>query len=311
MSNKQVHVLRQQYARQMENRVNDLWVAVRQVAILNLNENVVNSTRVDTDDHVDYVIFSIVTKYYRELALNWWRHLMRLNVPPERVFILSDIDCDELTERGQYFQGVQCQHHADPAKKFGIWLKRTIVVQELLLENLTVISSDVDAVWLKPHALELATGERYRNYDAIFSTGIGPRDAVDEWGIDASVCMGFVVYRPSMAPLLNEMITRFDVAHGWDDQMRMNHLLMRHHVQWSRDPYEKAYKGLMGVNENGDSGMQNITYQFLLMDNSVVMRHCDMPGIDPLKSSVAHCGSPPRNHVAKENVLRSYGLWIE
>jgi len=240
-----------------------------------------------------YIILTIVTSSYLRLALNWWQHLMRLGVSPERVLLLTNMPCTNLTGNGTEFVGALCRYH----QWSELFKKRTVVLHELLREGKTVVSSDVDAVWLHSCVFDFIHSPRYMNDIAVFSAGTWPPVLARKWNTNTTACTGFVVYRPAAASLISMVLSETTIGPGWDDQLLLNRVLSILNVQWQH--FDQGYKGVLS---NGES--------VFLLNNTLVMRLCETNRL-PTEACVAHCDSAPQHPMLKEKMLHSYGLWFD
>ena len=122
-----------------------------------------------------------------------------------------------------------------------IWSLRWQVISSLLRAGLTVVHSDLDAIWLRDPLPTLFTAS-HGEADVMASTG----QSAEDW----LLCMGWILIRPSTA-VLNWLLPTFHtIFHAAgaaaeiaslstsDDQMAFNRAIKHMKLSWASDPYE-------------------------------------------------------------------------
>ena len=197
----------------------------------------------------------------------------------------------------------QSEHDNLKSENSQLWKYRLETVVSLLRRGLTVMISDVDALFLQ-NPIKLLEYP----HDIISSRGRFPYAYNSTWG--GTACMGWAVFRPSALPVLYETLSLVDIVA--DDQIALNMALERLNVQ-----FDLVDTMLDGKFENGS---------IAIIDFQRIPRFCkdDLKqfGIGPKdevdgnwlatvypSAVVIHCYTPKEGHV-KEGWLRFRKLWF-
>ena len=115
-----------------------------------------------------------------------------------------------------------------------VWNIRVQTITSLLEQGYSVLSSDIDSLWLKYVNLDIFFGKRKFNFDIVHSiAGFKPREVVDEWGFSVCGCLGF--YRAT-----RETLKWFDIyksrCHAkCDDQDEINFMYRDLKIRWIKN----------------------------------------------------------------------------
>ena len=150
------------------------------------------------------------------------------------------------------------------------WRTRLKFIFKLLNENINVLHSDLDAIWLKNPLSLIESG-----YDIVSSTGTFPKDVYEKVG--HTLCMGWICYKSST--IVKELFESILNAktHNFDDQ-----------VQFNREIFNGKWQNL----------------KLKTLDQSIVSR------AQPhnVNTYVAHPLSA--KHIDREKLLKSKNLWM-
>ena len=149
------------------------------------------------------VLFTVVSYSYRQALMNWL-HAVTLSGIDSYVIVALDAELNAFLEtRGIpcYFAGdemltVGATLRIDAAKKIAlVWGYRYLVLSAILSSGVNVLQCDVDAFFLKDPRPRL----RQVAGDVVAQRGNFPFNLGRSWG--ATMCFGFILYRPTVATL--------------------------------------------------------------------------------------------------------------
>ena len=149
------------------------------------------------------VLFTVVSYSYRQPLMNWL-HAVTLSGIDGYVIVVLDSELNAFLEtRGIpcYFAGdemvtVGASLRIDATKKIAlVWGYRYLVLSAILSSGLSVLQCDVDAFFLKDPRSRL----RQVTGDVVAQRGNFPFNLGKSWG--ATMCFGFILYRPTVATL--------------------------------------------------------------------------------------------------------------
>jgi len=163
------------------------------------------------------VIISFTDKNYKEIALNWAKHLEKL-----KIFNFSIVCVDKDSESFLSDHGVPTilNESWTPSKTHGTgWANRTKIIYNLLKQNDYILHSDLDAVWVK-NPLNFIPKN---THDIVSSCGTFPRNIFQKIGL--TCCMGWIFYKSnrSVYKLFDRVL---DTDEDFDDQVRFNNLML-------------------------------------------------------------------------------------
>ena len=151
------------------------------------------------------------------------------------------------------------------------WRERVKFVSALLNRGISVLHSDLDAIWLK-NPLSFIEEDN----DIVASTGTYPKDIYKKIGF--TVCMGWIYYKSSpIVKLLLENTLNQGVNHNFDDQ-----------VEFNREIFNNPKHSSLNLKT---------------LDQSIISR--DQPHNE--NTYVAHPLS--EKHIDREKFLKSKNLW--
>ena len=151
------------------------------------------------------------------------------------------------------------------------WRERVKFVSALLNRGISVLHSDLDAIWLK-NPLSFIEEDN----DIVASTGTYPKDIYKKIGF--TVCMGWIYYKSSpIVKILLENTLNQGVNHNFDDQ-----------VEFNREIFNNPKYSSLNLKT---------------LDQSIISR--DQPHNE--NTYVAHPLS--EKHIDREKFLKSKNLW--
>lgn len=152
---------------------------------------------------------------YKRIAHNWALYLHRHGIENYTVYSLDQDIYDYLVKNKintellplDIFKG---------GDHLWRWRKRLKFIFKLLNENINVLHSDLDAVWLKNPLIFIE-----KDYDIVASTGTFPQNIYEKIGY--TLCMGWIYYKSStIVKQLFENILNKDIQVKFDDQIEFN-----------------------------------------------------------------------------------------
>jgi len=148
-------------------------------------------------------IISFCNYPYREIALNWVKHLEALSIDNYEVLCL-DAESDEYLKFHGCHSRVLDEFNDDWISGCKHTMRRILIFKKYLEEGYDIIHSDTDALWLKnpiPNLIEA------NNQDIIMSTvrhsGAFPPEVAEAFGF--TCCMGWIFFRSN-----NETVNYLD-----------------------------------------------------------------------------------------------------
>lgn len=170
-------------------------------------------------------IISFCNYPYREIALNWVKHLEELSIDNYEVLCLD-------AESDQYLKSHGC--HSRILEEFNDdWIsgckhtmRRTFIFKKYLEEGYDIIHSDTDALWLKNPIPDLIEAN---NQDVIFSTVrhsyAFPPEVREAFGF--TCCMGWIFFRSNHKTInyLDKFLNTREIKGS--DQKNFNQFLLK------------------------------------------------------------------------------------
>ena len=182
---------------------------------------------------------------FTPLLLNWLNHVRNVCIECESKINVVCLDSAVGTSLEKFAlacsytlldENLDHRQQRHPAYKFTtVWKRRIDFILGILNVRVSVILSDIDAIWLQnplPEVLQHAASS-----DIISSKGWFPTDLGRKWG--STVCLGFIFFKATLFTrrLLSEMSTqmrkeRFDPSRV-NDQYALNQILNDWGVSWN------------------------------------------------------------------------------
>ena len=138
-------------------------------------------------------IISFCNYPYREIALNWVKHLEALSIDNYEVLCL-DTESDEYLKSHGCHSRVLDEFNDDWISGCKHTMRRTLIFKKLLEEGFDIIHSDTDALWLKDPVSDLIESN---DQDVIVSTvrhdNAFPPEVREAFGF--TCCMGWIFFR--------------------------------------------------------------------------------------------------------------------
>lgn len=248
-----------------------------------------------------YVIIVPISSSYFNLLLNWLAYYHQLCSTRSHIILMC---LDKDTERLMNRYGLFCSYSFSYSGNFSkLWIARVALANHFLQSNVDVLFSDVDSFWLQNPFLDL---EAFDEADMIASRGTFPNEFSNHYG--ASICFGFMYVKATNASKLvwNDLKNYMLHQRYPDDQKSLNLLLMEQLLKFNnRLKLDNNYEP-----DIGHCHVQDQSFQITLLPQESYRRMCSLN--DPkniLLSTVVHCLSQ-KSGIAKENILKSSGLWL-
>jgi hypothetical protein len=206
---------------------------------------------------------------YKKIAHNWALHLQRHKIDNYTIYSLDQEIYDYLYKNNVNTELLSLNIFEN---RVWAWRERVKFIHSLLNQNINVLHSDLDAVWLH-NPLSLIE----RQYDIVSSTGTFPKDVYNKVGF--TLCMGWIYYKSSsiVKELFQNILDKYS-HENFDDQRNFNRELFDN----------SSYKEL----------------KLKILDQSTISR-----GQPHDKNTyVAHPLSA--KHCNREKFLKSKNLWI-
>ena len=208
------------------------------------------------------IAFSDIT--YIEVAKVWYNQLTKLGYTEHTIAALDHETYITLKEDS--YRVMLTNEKLDRGGRFLklIWKIRLFTLNSLLKEGYNVMISDVDSIWLSyrdlnklPHMFDT-----FHSYGTTF-----PSDTYSRWKFVVCGCIGAYRRTENTLNLFKDLTEKCKYA--CDDQMTLNHLLMReYNMQWTLSPGSG--------NRFGYSKTKNLTS--MIFDANDVARGRDLQG---------------------------------
>ena len=172
-------------------------------------------------------IISFCNYPYREIALNWVKHLEALSIDDYEVLCL-DTESDQYLKSHGCYSRVLDEFNDDWISSCKHTMRRTLIFKKYLEEGYDIIHSDTDALWLKnpiPNLIEA------NNQDIIMSTvrhsGAFPPEVREAFGF--TCCMGWIFFRSNKKTIsyLDRFLNTREIKGS--DQKNFNQFLLHNH----------------------------------------------------------------------------------
>ena len=169
-------------------------------------------------------IISFCNYPYREIALNWVKHLEALSIDNYEVLCL-DAESDEYLKSHGCHSRVLDEFNGDWISGCKHTMRRTLIFKKYLEEGYDIIHSDTDALWLKNPIPELIESN---SQDIIVSTvrhkGAFPPEVREAFGF--TCCMGWIFFRSNKNTInyLDKFLNTREVKGS--DQKNFNEFLL-------------------------------------------------------------------------------------
>lgn len=189
---------------------------------------------------VPHRILVFVDYPFHSLFLNWLAHFTDV-CGERRHSSLEVVYMDERVVSHVEASNLSCSKHsfvlpneAFHGRNLIVWRRRMNITHHFLQQNISVLLSDLDALWRKDPYTDFQ-----RLYDAghrlIASRGSWPPEQNTKWG--ATVCMGFILLCPSRFTLMLVNTTYSMMQNRYpDDQQAINVALDSLGIQWPKTP---------------------------------------------------------------------------
>jgi hypothetical protein len=185
-----------------------------------LNREYVSARGAIIQSQFEFVVLTSSDWKYRGVLLNWMAHMQHLKISN---YIVICVDDKTHTLVGDWQNGGNGLYASGCTSSNKIFEIRHRVAEVLLTDNnLTVILSDADCIWLTDFYESWLSPHRY-SVDIIAQMGKYPVHAFIKYG--ATACAGFVVVNPTSGGkrFYREYISRMTA--NQDDQMVLNTVL--------------------------------------------------------------------------------------
>jgi len=183
---------------------------------------------------VNLKIISFCNYPYREIALNWVKHLEALSIGNYEVLCL-DSESDEYLKSHGCHSRILEEFNDDWISGCKHTMRRTFIFKKYLEDGIDIIHSDTDALWLKNPIPELI---KSNNQDIIVSTvrhrEAFPPEVREAFGF--TCCMGWIFFRSNHKTIsyLDRFLNTREIKGS--DQKNFNQFLLHN------KPASKAHK---------------------------------------------------------------------
>ncbi len=206
---------------------------------------------------------------YKRIAHNWALYLRRHKIENYTIYSLDQEIYDYLCKNNINTELLSLNIFES---RVWAWRERVKFIHSLLNQNINVLHSDLDAVWLR-NPLSLID----RQYDIVSSTGTFPEDVYNKVGY--TLCMGWIYYKSSsiVKELFQNIIDKYS-HENFDDQDNFNRELFDN----------SGYKEL----------------KLKILDQSIVSRG------QPYKENTYVAHPLSLKNIDREQFLKNKDLWI-
>ena len=252
------------------------------------------------------VIMQVLTETYVPVEKNFIA-LMEANsgFSRENIYLMC---LDEVSVEAVALMGIRCVplvNHSHKSIK-ALWKLRVKILFCLVEAGYSVMLSDSDALWLKDPMQDFDLPQ-VRDSNIVATRGSFPADLGDVWG--STVCMGFILLRPSVG--MNTILVKMKqlVSKFQDDQRSINVALKELGVEWNPSTDMRYVlstdfgRGTVPVGDPEEGGL-NVT----LLPHNRYTRRCEKMAIGP-DTTVAHCYSA-KTGPAKISWMQTNNLWL-
>ena len=227
---------------------------------------------------------------YKRIALNWAKHLEKLNIKNYTVLSLDEEIFKFLTKHGINTELLELDMFGSK-KNNRSWALRFQAMYDKLQETNGIIHSDLDALWLR-------NPEKFIDYkyDIISSCGNMPRRIYNE--LNLSLCMGWVFFKNNdkVKKIFKDILGR---EKEFDDQVAINNYLMDQKVSHKSDIGLDSKKIIFG-NIKTLFLSQNIISRHEPHTQNTYIDHPFMGGQNTETQDIK----------TRESTLKEKGLWI-
>jgi hypothetical protein len=170
-------------------------------------------------------IISFCNYPYREVALNWAKHLEGLSIDNYEVLCL-DLESDEYLKSHDCHSRILDEFNDDWISGCKHTMRRMLIFKKYIKDGYDIIHSDTDALWLKNPIPDLIESN---NEDIIVSTvrhgGAFPPEVREAFGF--TCCMGWIFFRSNHKTIsyLDKFLNTREIKGS--DQKNFNQFLLR------------------------------------------------------------------------------------
>lgn len=259
----------------------------------------------DKSRHRPVKMLIAVSNDYFDSFLNWL--LFYHDVCGNDLSMMYFLCIDTKTEILMRKYSLKCSYSLQYGDSFRsmnrIWWTRMLVTKKLLQKGFDVISTDVDAIWLKNPFIEIAKLPRA---DVIVTRGKYPEAISQKFG--AALCMGFIYIKTSelTIDLWNNLVNSKSPHFNPDDQRELNKYLAKGDIKFPIETLDYINSTTTDIGRitlpRGD------LYVAVLPQNSY-RRECEGLNIlDVLSSVIVHCSSD-KIGASKQIASSAIGIW--
>jgi hypothetical protein len=242
-------------------------------------------------------------KTYLAGLLNWLVFFLRICKDMSLLYLIC---YDVQSEAVMREHGLTCSKLVETHNRNRIWLYRTNVTRELLLNGYDVIVTDTDAIWMDN---PIPIINQYNQSDFIASRGRFPSFTTEIYG--SSFCMGFAYIKSNERTLqmYEDLVTHMERQKGPDDQNAINWWFKNNSLAYEQMPSmtdDSAEFGKLQHELNSRSaGMQVVS-----LPQRIARRDCEhVSESEMMETVVAHCLKPFQGGNSKDGQTKRMGLW--
>jgi len=228
------------------------------------------------------MIIAFANSRYKIIALNWVAHLKICGINDYIIYSLDE-DCYKFLYNNQINTEFL---KSDMFNKKLNFRQRLNKIYELLDNEINVLHSDLDAIWLKDPINFISD-----NYDIVSSVGTFPKNTFDKLGF--TLCMGWMYYQANSIIKKIFQNTIKSKNKSLNDQEIFNNVLFNSELQYS----------VNDINLNEKEIIFN-DFKIKALNQKIISRNeprCDYTYVcHPLSST----------NIDREKFLKEQNLWI-
>lgn len=176
----------------------------------------------------NYIILGFCNWGYRKVLSCWIRNMFLLKIDNYMIGAL-DIETEELCIK----MGIPVfsMYYDLKNGKNTLWKKRTAVIKQFIDNDISIIHSDIDAIWIRNPLSKFFENDK----DLIFSYGsYFPPQIFKKWNF--VLCCGLFMIKSTPKTKQFMSLWEIEIDKCSDDQRTINTLLFNNQTKWNKPP---------------------------------------------------------------------------
>ena len=259
----------------------------------------------DRSKHRPLRMLITVSNNYFDSFLNWL--VFYYDVCGNDLSMMYFLCIDTQTEILMQKYSLKCSYSLQFGDSFRsmnrIWWTRMLITLKLLRKGFDVISSDIDAIWLKNPFTEI---NKLPKADVIVTRGKYPEVISEKYG--ASLCMGFIYIKTSdlTIDLWHKLVNSKSPHFNPDDQRELNRYLSKGDIKFPLETLDYINSTTTDI---GRMSLPRGELYVAVLPQNLYRRECDgVNTMDVLSSIIVHCNSDKKG-ASKQLASSAFGIW--